>query len=169
MSKAEEAQIIEETPKLRGRKGDGGTYLVVAEDTDEFRAALRYGCLMAKTHRARLGILVILENQDFQHWGAVEDKVKRELREQGEKYLWTVAKTANDYNGTIPSLYFAEGEGGEAVIKTIDADEHIVTLILGNRAGSGPGPLISYCLGKGLEHMRVPLVVVPSHLKDTFA
>src|SRR5690606_32299733 len=111
-------------------------------------------------------ILMILDNHDFQHWGAVEEKVKKELREAGEKYLWTVAKTANDFNGTIPSLYFAEGESGVAVIKTIDEDEHIIKLVVGNRAGAGPGPLISYCLGKGLEHMRVPLVVVPAHLKE---
>lgn len=160
-------QVTQATqPPSRGRKGDGGTYLVVADDTDEFRAALRYACSIARAHRARVGILMILENQDFQHWGAVEQKMKRELREEGEKYLWTVAKTANDYNGTIPSLYFAEGTGGEAVIKTIEGDEHVIQLILGNRAGAGPGPLVSYCLGKGLENMRVPLVVVPSHIKE---
>ncbi len=163
MNATQNATTTEKRPR---RKGDGGTYLVVADDTDEFRAALRYACASARVHRARVGILMILDNQDFQHWGAVEEKVKKELREEGEKYLWTVAKTANDFNGTIPSLYFAEGEGGVAVIKTIDEDEHIIKLVVGNRAGAGPGPLISYCLGKGLEHMRVPLVVVPAHLKE---
>lgn len=164
MSQIQDANSIE--TKMSGRKGDGGTYLVVADDSDEFRAALKYACSRAKTHRARVGILLIADDQDFQHWGAVEEKVKRELRVEGEKYLWSIAKTANDYNGTIPSLYFAEGERGAAVLKTIDADENIIQLILGNRAGSGPGPLIAYCLGKGLEHMRVPLVVVPSHIKE---
>ncbi len=159
----------EETPapRKRGlRKSDGGTYLVVADDSEDFQTALRFACVQAKANRARVGILKIIEDQDFQHWGAVENKVKREMREAAEKYIWTAAKTANDLNGCIPSLYFAEGEPGDAVMKTIESDDHIIRLILGNRAGHGPGPLISYCLGKGLERMQVPLVIVPAHLKE---
>ena len=150
----------------RARRGDGATYLVVADDSEEFRTALRYACQLVRNNRGRLGILRILENQDFQHWGAVEEKVKKELREQGELFLWNVAKLANEQNGVIPSLYFAEGEPPDALMKTIEGDENITQLILGNRAGSSPGPLVSYCIGKGLERMRVPLVVVPGHLKD---
>lgn len=154
-------------PRNHGlRKSDGGTYLVVADDSEDFQTALRFACVQAKANRARVGILKIIEDQDFQHWGAVENKVKREMREAAEKYIWTAAKTANDLNGCIPSLYFAEGEPGDAVMKTIEGDDHIIRLILGNRAGHSPGPLISYCLGKGLERMQVPLVIVPAHLKE---
>ena len=158
-----DAQIINHKPT---RKGDGGTYLVVADDTAEFKAALHYACSLAKMHRARLGILHIIEDQDFQHWGAVEQKMKKELREQGERYLWTVAKSANDQNGTIPSLYFAEGDTGEAVIRTIDGDDHIVQLILGGGVDHAPGPLVSFCIGKGLGRMKVPVVVVPGNIKE---
>jgi hypothetical protein len=147
------------------RKGDGGTYLVVADDSEEFKTALNYACRMAERYRAKVGILHIIENQDFQHWGAVEEKMKRELREQGERYLWSVAKAANDINGTIPSLYFAEGERGEAVLKTVQGDDHIVRLILAGGVESA-GPLITFCVGKGFTRLRVPLVIVPAHLKD---
>ncbi len=157
-----DAEIVE--PK-RIRRGDGGTYLVVADDSEEFKNALRYACRIVKNHRARLGILRIIEDQDFQQWGAVEEKMKRELREAGEKYLWAVAKTAND-EGIIPSLYFADGEQGEALLKTIVEDENIIQLILGGNEGSGPGPMVNFCVGKGLSRLSVPLVVVPGHLKD---
>lgn len=160
-------EIIDiEAIERRARKGDGGTYLVVADDSDEFRAALRYACDLAKTHRAKLGILRIIEDQEFQHWGAVEEKMKKELRQQGEQYLWTVAKSANDQNGMIPSLYFAEGDPGEAVIQTIDNDDFIVQLILGGGSGQAPGPLVSFCIGKGLSRMKVPVVVVPGGMKE---
>jgi nucleotide-binding universal stress UspA family protein len=163
----DDAKTIDAGTSVRPvRKGDGGTYLVVADDSDEFRLALRYACVRAKTHRARLGILRIVEDQDFQHWGAVEDKMKKELRQQGEQYLWAVAKAANDQNGIIPSLYFAEGDPGEAVIETIDGDENIVALILGGGVGNSPGPLVSFCIGKGLARMKVPVVVVPGNIKD---
>lgn len=153
-------------PKKAGRKGDGGTYLVVADDSEEFKTALHYACVHARHNRARLGILHINAIDDFQQWGAVEDRMKKELREQSEKYLWTIAKMANDLNGTIPSLYIAEGEAGEALIKTIDNDTHIVKLILGGKTGPSPGPLVSFCIGKGLDRLHVPVVVVPSHIKE---
>ncbi len=153
------------TAPKQGRKGDGGTYLVVADDSEEFKTALRYACFAARSHRGRLGILHIMENQDFEHWGAVENRMKKELREQAEKYVWTIAKTANDINGIIPSLYIAQGEPGEALMQTIDQDHHIVQLILGGH-GHTPGPLVSFCIGKGLERLKVPVVVVPAHIKE---
>lgn len=153
-------------PVKQGRKGDGGTYLVVADDSDEFKSALNYACVRARQNRAKVGILHIGAIEDFQQWGAVEERMKKELREQSEKYLWNVAKTANDINGTIPSLYIAVGEPSDALMETIAADDHIVTLILGGKTGSSPGPLVSFCIGKGLEKMQVPVVVVPSTLRE---
>ncbi len=152
--------------KPLGRKGDGGTYLVVADDTDEFKTALIYAAHTARTHRAKLGILHIIENQDFQHWGAVDARIKKELRANAEKYLWAVAKTANDFNGSIPSLYVAEGETSEAVLETINHDPHIVKLILGGGKDHVPGPLVAFFTGKGMLKLQVPVVVVPGHLKE---
>lgn len=151
--------------KTNKRQGDGGTYLVVADDSDEFRTALRYACTSAKRHRGHIGILRVIEEQDFQHWGAVEDKMKKELRQQGEQYIWNVAKIVGETSGMMPALYFAEGDPAEALMRTIESDDNIVKLILGN-GPNGAGPLVSYCIGKGLERLRVPLLIVPSHLKD---
>lgn len=163
MSEIIDLDVVEEPKK---RRGDGGTYLVVADDSDEFRTALVFACKAARDFRAHVGILHVIEEQDFQGWGAVENRMKKELREAAEKYLWTVAKIANDTGGIIPSLYIAEGERGEAVLKVIDGDEHIVRLILGGRTEGTPGPLVSFCVGKGLARLRVPVVIVPGHMKD---
>ena len=166
MSQDETIIDAEPAPKKQRRKGDGGTYLVVADDSDEFRTALHYACVHARHNRARLGILHISQVDDFQHWGSVEERMKKELREQSEQYLWTVAKMANDINGTVPSLYIAEGEAGDALLQTIDNDTHIIKVILGGKSGHSPGPLVSFCIGKGLDRLHVPVVVVPSHIKD---
>ncbi|MFA5591889.1 MAG: universal stress protein [Micavibrio sp.] len=157
---------LEPLPAQTVRRGDGGTYLVIADDSDEFRGALRYACRLVREHRARLGILRIIEDQDFQQWGIIEDKMKREMREAGEKYLWSVAKVANDAGGIIPSLYFAEGEPGEALARIVEEDDHIVKIILGGGEAATPGPLVGFCVGKGLARLRVPVLVVPGNLKE---
>ncbi len=153
--------------KENGRRGDGGTYLVVADNSDEFAVALKYACFIARKNRAHVGILCIIENEDFQQWGAVEHRMMKELRLEAEKYIWGAAKTAHDYHGTIPSLYFAEGNKHDELVKTIDENPGIVQLILGGGADhSNRGPLISYFLGKGLSRLRVPVVIVPSHIEE---
>ena len=156
-----------ETFHSNGRKGDGGTYLVVADDSEEFKIALKYCCFIARKNRGHVGILYVVEEQEFQQWNSLEARIKKEMREAGEKYVWAVAKTADDFNGTIPSLYFAEGNKSEALVETIDQGPDIVQLILGGSADhSNRGPLVSYFLGKGMARLRVPVVVVPGHLKE---
>lgn len=147
------------------RHGDGGVYLVVADETDEFSLALRYAARMAKANRGHIGILSILNIDDVQEWEKVEAMMRREMRQQAEKFIWSVARKVNDLNGMIPALYVQEGPPDEVLIHLINEDSAIRMLILGGgTGGSGPGPLVSYFTGKGLGRLRIPVLVVPGHL-----
>lgn len=159
--------IEPEAAKKGGREGDGKTYLVVADDSAEFAVALQYGCAAAQRNRGHVGILYVVDNEDFQQWGMVEARILKEKRLEAEKYIWNVAKTAHEYNNSVPSIYFAEGDRGESVMRTIEENPDIVQLILGGSAEhSHAGPLISWCLSKGMSRLRVPLVVVPGPAKE---
>ena len=148
-----------------GRRGDGGVYLVVADETDEFGVALRYAARMAKAHRGHLGVLSILNIDDVQQWEKVEAMMRKEMRESAEKFIWSVARKVNDLNGMIPALYVQEGPPDEVLINLMNEDSSIRMLILGGGTGSGgPGPLVSYFTGKGLGRLRIPVMVVPGHL-----
>lgn len=151
-----------DTPRKQ-RRGDGGIYLVVADDTEEFRIALRYAARRAQTHRAHVGILHVVSIDEFQHWGNVEAKMRQELRGQAEKYIWSIAKDVYELNGMIPALYIREGDRQDALIETLNEDMTIRVVMLGV-ASSGPSLLVNYCTGKGLSRLRVPVVLVPGHL-----
>ena len=158
-----DAETLPET--RQGRRGDGGVYLVVADETDEFRVALRYAARRAQTHRAHVGILHVLTIDDFQHWGNVENIMRQELREQAEKFVWSIAKEVNELNGMVPVLYIREGDVHDALVKLVDEDMTIrVVMLGGGTTSAGPGPMVTYFTGKGLSRMRVPVVVVPGHL-----
>lgn len=147
------------------RRGDGGIYLVVADNTEEFGVALRYGALLAKSNRGHLAILQTIDHGDVQHWGNVEDMMKKELREQAEKTVGSVASRAEEISGVIPSVYIRDGGTADAIIEVINEDAAIRMLILGGGTNpAGPGPLVSYFTGKGLGRLRIPVVVVPGHL-----
>jgi len=148
-----------------GRRGDGGTYLVVADDSEEFDIALRYAARVAQAHRGHVGVLHVVDLEEFLHWGSVESLMKKEMREKAEKYIWGVAKKVYDLNGQMPSLYLQEGDRNAAILKTIEEDPRIVQLVLGAAKGGSPGPLVAYFTGKGTSKLKVPVVVVPGHLE----
>lgn len=158
---------IKESKAMKKRKGDGGIYLVVAEDNREFDVALRHACNRAHINRGRLGIIYIIDSNEFSHWGKVEKMMKNEIRTEAEKFLWTAAKKTNELNGVVPLFYIAEGGRVDEIITIIDEDDDIEALVLaGNADGGTSGKLVSYFSGKGLPRLRVPLVIVPGHLDD---
>lgn len=154
--------------RRRGRRtNDGGVYLVVYDETEEFSVALRYAARLAASARGRLAILHVSDFGDFQHWNKIEDMMRREQRMEAEKSLLAVAKKVNDLNGHIPAFYAREGNREEVILEVINEDADIRMLILGGgtQGGGGPGPLVSHFTGKGLGRLRVPVVVVPGHLE----
>lgn len=163
--KKKSANPVVASARSSQRRGDGGVYLVVADGTEEFALALRYAARKAEAGRAHIGILHVATIDSFQHWSNVEDMMRRELRAEAEKALWNTAHIVNEINGMRPVLYLAEGGRIDAVVETIEADEHIRMLILGGGVQpSGPGPLVTHFTGKGLARLRVPVLVVPGHL-----
>lgn len=149
----------------RGRRGDGGVYLAVADETHEAALALRYAAHLAKANRGHIGILHVMNIDDVQQWENIEARMRREMRAQAEKYIWSVARRVNEINGMIPSLYIQEGSHDDVLIDVINRDLAIKMLVLGGGTSvGGPGPLVSYFTGKGLGRLRVPVVVVPGHL-----
>ena len=152
--------------KRKGRRGDGGVYLVVADESNEFNVALRYAARMAGNNRGRLGIAHAIDIGDVQQWNNVESMMRRELREQAEKYIWSAAKKANDIDGIIPALYIGEGPHNDVLVDLVNGDPAIRMLVLGGGvSGGGPGPLVSYFTGKGLGRLKIPVLVVPGHLE----
>lgn len=152
--------------RRRGRRdSDGGVYLVVYDETEEFSVALRYAARLAASVRGRLAILHVSDFEDFQHWNKIEDMMRREQRTEAEKNLQAIAKKVNDLNGHIPAFYMREGSKEDTILEIINEDTDIRMLILGGGTqGGGPGPLVSHFTGKGLGRLRVPVVIVPGHL-----
>ncbi len=157
-----DVDIIDEKP---GRRGDGGVYLVVAEETEESARALRYAARLADANRGHVAIFYAVNIDDFQHWHKVEAMMRREMRDQAEKFIWNVARTVNDLNGSIPVLYIREGNRTDILVDIINEDMNIKMMVLGGGTqAAGPGPLVSHFTGKGLGRLRVPVLVVPGHI-----
>ena len=149
------------------RKPENRVFLVVVDDTEEMRLALRFACGRARNTNGRVALLFVVEPTDFQHWMAVGDLMREEARNEGEQLLQRLAARVNELTGTLPVLYVREGTRREELLKLIDEEPSISILVLGASIDKrGPGPLIEALTGKLVGKLRVPVTIVPGNLSE---
>lgn len=142
-------------------------FLVVVDDSPESKVALRYACLRAKRSGGRVAMLYVIEPGEMQHFLAVEDLMREERRAEAEQKLQKLAREVNQIAGSMPAMLLREGNRRDELLALIEEDPKISILVLGAGTGSeGPGPLISYLLGRGLPRLRIPLTIVPGSLSS---
>lgn len=154
-----------DTPYTGTRRGDGGTYLIIYDDQDEFQIACHYAARVALARRGYLAIAHVTDLDDFMHWGKVEAMILKDLRREAEKKIWQAAKFIHEEYNLRPSLHICEGKRIDNIVDIIDNHRQIRALILaGSNTAGNPGPLVSYFSSKGLSRLRVPTIIVPGHL-----
>lgn len=152
------------------QKSEGGqpcpVYLIVADATDEFETALRYGAHAAARNKAKLAVLHVLTDEEstFMPWSNVSERIEQAQKQQAEDTLEYV-KNFLKSKGVEPIVYLREGHPPDVVQALISENKHICKLILAaNTEDGNPGPLVSYFSGSGLKELDIPLTIVPSHI-----
>lgn len=150
---------------IKRREGDGGTYLVIADETPEFRVALSYAVHMARIRRGHVAMAKIIEPAEFIGWGAAEAAAREEARVKGEKDMERLSGIVKEKTGVTPSLIIREGDRHDEIVSIAKGNPAIVAVVLAaSPSKSGPGPLVSYFTAKGLSQLAVPIIIVPGHL-----
>lgn len=142
-------------------------FLVVADKSEEMRAALRFACRRARHTGGKVALLHVIEPAEFQHFASIGNLMHQEAREEAEALLQNLASEVNSCSGQVPVLYVREGELREELIKLIDEEPAISILVLAADTGPrGPGPLVSALSGKYVGKLRIPITIVPASLTD---
>jgi nucleotide-binding universal stress UspA family protein len=142
-------------------------FLIVVDETEEMKVALRYACRRAKHTGGRVALLFVIEPAGFQHWVSVGDLMREEARSEGEEILQRHAAQVNEISGNLPILHLRESNRRDALLELLDEEPDISVLVLGASTGKrGPGPLISELTGKYISQLHVPVILVPDSLSD---
>lgn len=142
-------------------------FLVVVDETEEMKVALKYACRRALHTGGRVALLYVIEPAGFQHWMSVGNLMREEARSEGEQLLQRMAAQVNDLAGKMPILYLREGNRRDELLALLEEEPKISILVLGASTGKrGPGPLISALTGKFLGKLHIPLTLVPDSLTD---
>jgi nucleotide-binding universal stress UspA family protein len=142
-------------------------FLVVVDDSEEMRVALRYASLRARHTGGRVALLYVIEPSDLQQWMAVETLMREERREQAEALLQKLSTEVSDLGGAVPIVHIREGRRRDELLALLEEEPSISILVLAAGTGAeGPGPLVTQLVGKMSGRMRVPITVVPGSLSD---
>ena len=91
--------------------------------------------------------------------------MREEAREAGEELLQRYSAEVQRVTGKVPILYIREGDRSEELYKLMDEEPSISILVLAARTDQkGPGPILSYMMGKAVRQLHVPVTVVPGSL-----
>ena len=146
---------------------DERIFLIVVDESPEFGAALRFAARRAAHTGGRVALLFVIERGEFEHWMAVGELMREEARQQAEQVLHRHAAICKEISGKMPILHIREGRPRDELLDLLDGEPNISVLVLGaNTGGKGPGPLVSYLVGKISGKLRVPITVVPGGLSD---
>lgn len=144
-------------------------FLVVVDDTDEVRVAVRYATRRARNVRSGVVMLRVIEPVDFQQWAGVAEMMRSEAHEAAENLLQKLAEQVNQESGLLPELVIREGVAKTEILKLVDEDPNIRMLVLAaapSAGGEGPGPLVTALAGQMAGDLKFPITVIPGGLSD---
>jgi nucleotide-binding universal stress UspA family protein len=142
------------------------TYLVVIDETEEARLALRFASRRAAKTNGAVHILALVEQADFVAWGGVQATMEAEAMGRAEELVTTAAGAIFEESGMRPSITVKSGEGVEVVKAMLEEHPEIAALVLGAAANGTPGPLVAHFAGNNAGTLQCPVIVVPGSLDD---
>lgn len=153
------------SPQSKAGSRESRVFLVVVDETEEMRVALRFAALRARSTGGKVAMLYVVEPSEFQHWMSVGDLMREEARTEAEQVLQRLAAEVNDLAGSLPVLYVREGDRRDELLALLDEEPNISILVLGAATGKrGPGPLVSALTSKFLGRLHIPVTIVPDSM-----
>ncbi|MDB5662181.1 MAG: UspA protein [Sphingomonas bacterium] len=142
------------------------TYLVVIDEAEESRVALRFAARRAAKTGGAVEILALIAPPEFVQWGGVQAAMEEEAQLRAEALVAHAAGELIEETGLKPSITVQQGEP-VAVVRKILADRpETAALVIGAPASGPPGPLLAHIAGVGPGNMPCPVMIIPGALSD---
>ncbi|MXO73811.1 universal stress protein [Altererythrobacter aerius] len=140
-------------------------YLVIMDETDEARRALRFASRRAMKTGGTVHILALVPRENFNAFGGVQATIEQEAYDRAEMVASSAAGSIFAESGKMPVIAVRTGDA-QGVIRDYLADHaEVAALVLGAAADGGPGPLVNH-FSAHAGHLPCPLFVVPGGLSD---
>ena len=142
------------------------TYLVVVDDSDEARVALRFAARRAAKTSGRIEVLGVVEPQDFVQFGGVQAAIEEEQKLRIEGVVSSAIGEILDESGVEANIIIAHGEAVKTVRDYVAERPDVAALVLGAAPSGNPGPLVANFCGSDAGALPCPVMLIPGSLSD---
>lgn len=142
------------------------TFLVVMDESEEARAALRYAARRAVAVKGAVHILALVPQQNVSAFGAVQATIEQEARDRAEMLAHGIGGNLLAESGIMPTISVKVGKGQTIVADFLKDHEEVAALILGAAEGGSPGPLVTH-FSAHAGSLPCPLYVIPNDYDET--
>lgn len=144
------------------------TFLVVMDESEEARAALRYAARRAVAVEGAVHILALVPQQNVSAFGAVQATIEQEAHDRAEMLAHGIGGNLLAESGIMPTISVKVGKGQRIVSEFLEKHSEVAALILGAASGGAPGPLVTHFSAHAGE-LPCPLYVIPNNYDETTA
>src|SRR5204862_6716126 len=133
-------------------------FLVVVDESEEYRVAVHYAARRAAHTGGRLALLYVIEPAEMQQWMAIEGLARAERREAAEELLQSLCEELSPGAGSMPIVYIREGRRRGELMRLISEEPGISILVLAAATSTeARGPLSSLSAGKHAAGQGIPI------------
>jgi len=140
-------------------------YLVIMDETEEARVALRFAARRAAKTDGAVHIVALVPPQDFVAFGGVQATIEQEARDRAEMLAASAAGSLQSESGKMPVISVRHGEGEKVIREYLGEHPEVAALVLGAASEGNPGPLVSH-FAQVSGSLPCPVFVVPGGLSD---
>ncbi|MBE5072844.1 universal stress protein [Erythrobacteraceae bacterium E2-1 Yellow Sea] len=135
-------------------------FLVVMDETEEARAALRFAARRAAAADGAVHILGIVAQQNVSAFGGVQATIEQEARDRAEMLAHAAAGNLLSEIGIMPSITVKVGKAQALIREFIEEHQEVAALVLGAAEGTNPGPLVTH-FSTSAGTLPCPLYIIP--------
>ncbi|MAY19348.1 MAG: universal stress protein [Erythrobacteraceae bacterium] len=144
------------------------TFLVIMDESDEARAAMRFAARRAVQVQGAVHILALVAQQNFSAFGGVQATIEEEARDRAEVLAHGVAGNLLAESGIMPTISVKIGQGVKIVSEFLETHKEVAALVLGAASGGAPGPLVTHFAAHAGE-LPCPLYIIPGDYDEATA
>ena len=139
------------------------SYLVVVDETEEAKMALRFASRRAQKTNGSVHILALVPQQTFNAFGGVQATIEQEARERAEVMANNAAGNIFAEMGKMPVIAVRPGAPADVINKYLAEHGGIAALVLGTAKDGGKDPLVSHFAAHA-NSLPCPIYIVPGKL-----
>ncbi|WP_121119415.1 universal stress protein [Croceibacterium ferulae] len=140
-------------------------YLVIIDDSEEARGALRFAARRAADTDGAVHLLAVVPKQAFNAFGGVQATIEEEAHDRAEALASSAAGELMSEVGKVPQITVRLGDAKSVINEHLADHSEVAALVLGAARDGGPGPLVTH-FAAAAGTLPCPVIIVPGGLSD---